>query len=174
MIGIAVIAISAVGTMVLIVVFFDQWWGFLCDVIGRRRRREGEGKEELVPDWGRGTWEFKVKDDNLPAYPSFGSSPALQTQNHAQPWRIDIDQRPDQNSSLDWLAFPPAAALNDNGQVLGTQDGPSRPSRRRLGQFSPSGAEDEATTYKFHSPLSRSDTQKSTALEDAYDGLAML
>jgi len=169
MIGIAVIAISAVGTMVLIVVFFDQWWGFLCDLCGRRRRRQ---REELVPDWERGTWEFKVKDDNLPAYPSFGSPPVLRTQNHAQPWRVDVDQRPDQNSSLDWLAFPPVATLNDNGQVLGTQDGPRRPSRRRLERFSPSGAENEATTYKFRSPLSRSDTQKSTALEDAYDGLA--
>jgi hypothetical protein len=167
MIGIAVIAISAVGAMVLIVVFFDQWWGFLCDLCGRRRRRQGKGKEELVPDWERGTWEFKVKDDNLPAYPSFGSPPVPRTQNHAQPY-----PRPDQNSSLDWLAFPPVATLNDNGQVLGTQDGPRRPSRRRLKQFSRSGAKNEATTYKFHSPLSRSDTQKSTALEDAYDGLA--
>lgn len=172
MIGIAVIAISAVGAMVLIVVFFDQWWGFLCDFCGRRRRQRGGGKEELVPDWERGTWEFKVKDDNLPAYPSFGSPPVLRTQNHAQPWRVDVDQRPDQNSSLDWLAFPPVAALNDNGQAPGTQDGPRRPSRRRLKQVSPSGAENEATTYKFYSPLGRSDTLKSTALEDAYDGLA--
>jgi hypothetical protein len=171
-IGIAVIAVSAVGAMILVIVFFDQWWGFLCDVCGRRRRRQGGGKEELIPDWERRTWEFKVKDNNVPAYPSFGSLPVLQTQNHAQIWQVDVDQRPDQNTSSDWLAFPPAAALNDDGQVLGIQDVPNRPSRRRLRQFSQRGVVDEATTHKSYSSLSRSDTHKSTALEDAYDGLA--
>jgi len=76
-IGIAVIAVSVVGTMILVITFFDQWWGFLCDVCGRRRKWQGGGKEELVPDWERGSWGFKVEDDHFPAYPSFGSPPAM-------------------------------------------------------------------------------------------------
>jgi len=164
-IGIAVIAISAIGTMILLVVFFDQWWGFLCDVCGRRRRRRGGGKEELVPDWERGTWEYKVEVDNLnlPIYPSFGSPPAWRMQKgaatHAQQCKVDIDQRPDQNTSPDCSAFPAAGSSKDNSQVLGTQ---------RV----PCGIADEVTTNKFHSPLSRSNTQRSATSEDAYDGLA--
>ena len=164
-IGIAVIAISAVGTVILLVVFFDQWWGFLCDVCGRRRRRRGGGKEELVPDWERGTWEYKVEEDhwNSPMYPSFGSPPARQMQKgaatHAQQWKVDVDQRPDLNTSLDCSASPTADSPKDNSQMLGTQ---------RV----PCGIVDEVTINKFHSPLSRSNTQRSATSEDAYDGLA--
>ncbi len=174
-IGIAVIAISVVGTMILIIVFFDQWWGFLCDVCGRRRKRQGGGKEELVPDWERGTWEFKIEDNNLPAYPSFGSPPALRMQNgvttHVQPWKVDADQRPNQNMSPDCLAFLTTRTHKDNSQVLSTQGVPYGPSGRHQ-QSSPSSVVNEVTACKVHSPLGRSDTQKSTASEDAYDGLA--
>jgi hypothetical protein len=156
-IGIAVIAISAVGTMILVVVFFDQWWGFICDVCGRRRKREGGGKEELVPDWERGTWEFKVEKDILPAYPSFGSPPA-RAQNS--------------NTFPDSLTLPTVESLEDNGQVFSTQGVPYGSSERRLKQFSPSGVVSEVTTNKSHSLLSRSNTQKSTITEDAYGGLA--
>lgn len=164
-IGIAVIAISAVGTVILLVVFFDQWWGFLCDVCGRRRKRRGGGKEELVPDWERGTWEYKVEKDNLnlPMYPSFGSPPAQQmlkgAATHIQQWKVDIDQRPDPNMSPDCSAFPIAGSPKDSNQILSTQ---------RV----PRGVVDQVTTNKFHSPLSRSNTQRSATLEDAYDGLA--
>lgn len=166
-IGIAVIAISAVGTMILLVVFFDQWWGFLCDVCGGRRRQRGGGKEELVPDWERGTWEYKVEVDNLnlPIYPSFGSPPAWRMQKgagaatHARQWKVDIDQRPNQNTSPDCSAFSAARPSEDNSQVLGTQ---------RV----PCGILDEVTINRFHSPLSRSNTQRSATSEDAYDGLA--
>ncbi|KAI9445059.1 hypothetical protein H4582DRAFT_879730 [Lactarius indigo] len=60
-VGIAVIAVSVVGTTILAVVFFDQWWSFLCDVCGRRKRRRKYGKEELVPDWERGSWVFRTE-----------------------------------------------------------------------------------------------------------------
>jgi len=164
-IGIAVIAISAVGTVILLVVFFDQWWGFLCDVCGRRRRRQGGGKEELVPDWERGTWEYKVEENNLnlPGYPSFGSPPAPRMQKgaatHAEQWKVDIDQSPDQNKPSDCSAFPTAGPPKDNSQLLGTQ---------RVSCC----VVNEVTTNKFHSPLSRSNTQRSATSEDAYDGLA--
>jgi hypothetical protein len=169
-IGIAVIVVSAVGAMILIVVFFDQWWGFLCDVCGRRRKWHGGGKEEFVPDWERASWEFKVEDDTFPAYPSFVSTPVIQAQEgvatRAQPWRIDMARGPDH------LVHPPLWAPKDNCQVLGTQGVPCGPSRQNVIQFSPSGFVDEVTTYKCHSPLSRSNTKGTTSSDDAYDGLA--
>jgi hypothetical protein len=169
-IGIAVIAISAVGTMILVVVFFDQWWGFLCDVCGRRRKWYGGGKEELVPDWERASWEFKVEDDTLPAYPSFVSTPAIQVQEgaatRAQPWKVDMARGPDH------LVHPPLWAPKDNCRALGTQGAPCGPSGQNVMQFSPSGFVNEVTTYKCHSPLSRSNTERTTSSEDAYDGLA--
>ena len=169
MIGIAVIAVSAVGTMILIVVFFDQWWGFLRDVCGRRRKWHRAGKEELVPDWGRASWEFKIEEDTLPAYPSFGSPLAIKVEGvstRVQPRKVDLARGPDH------LESPPSWAPKENGQALGTQGVPCGPSRQNVMQFSPSGPVNEVTTYKCHSPLSRSNTEKSTASEDAYDGLA--
>ena len=176
-IGIAVIAISVVGTLILAVMFFDQWWGFLCDVCGRRRKWQGGGKEELVPDWERASWNFKVKEDTLPAYPSFGSPPAMQTQErpaaHAQPWKVDMVYRLDQKMSPDNFVFPPSWAPKGNSQAPGTRGVLCGPSRQHVVQFPPSGVVDEVTAYKLHSPLSRSNTEKSTSPEDAYDGLAV-
>ncbi|KAF8481325.1 hypothetical protein DFH94DRAFT_739517 [Russula ochroleuca] len=175
-IGIAVIAVSVVGAMILLVIFFDQWWGFLCDVCGRRRKWRGGGREELVPDWERGSWVFKVEDDKLPAYPSFSSPPAKQMQEgiaaRTQPWKADMIYRPDLKMSPDYLVFPPSWTRKDNGQVFGTQGVPCGPSRQHVVQFPPSDVVDEGTAYKLHSPLCRSNTQKSTTSQDAYDGLA--
>ncbi len=175
MIGIAVIAVSAIGTMILVIVFFDQWWGFLCDVCGRRRKWQGRGKEELVPDWERTSWEFKVKDDTFPAYPSFGSPPAMQMlegmATRALPWKVDMAYRPDQEMSADSSGYPPLWTPRENGQVLRTQGVPCGLSRQNVMQFQPSGIGNEVTTYKCHSPLNRSNTERSTASEDAYDGL---
>jgi hypothetical protein len=170
LIGIAVIVVSVVGTAILVIVFFDQWWGFLGDVCGRRKKRLGGGREELVPDWERGSWEFKI-EDNLPAYPSFGSPPALRTQEgaltHAQLRKADmpVDQRSDQGTLFDGLTFPPVPVLREN---IGTQGAPYGSSRRCLEQPSRNSV---VNAYRSH-PLSRSDTLRSTTLEDAYDGLA--
>ena len=176
-IGIAVIAVSVVGTMILVVIFFDQWWGFLCDVCGRRRKWRGRGKEEFVPDWERGSWVFKVEDDKFPAYPSFGSPPAKQMQEgmatRSQPWKVDTVYRPDQKMSPDYLVFPPSCTPKDNGQVFGTQSMACGPSRQHVVQFPPSDVVDEGTANKLHFPLCRSNTGKSTTSDDAYDGLAV-
>ncbi|KAI9512885.1 hypothetical protein F5148DRAFT_1160550 [Russula earlei] len=169
-IGIAVIAVSVVGTMILVIVFFDQWWGFLCDLCGRRRKWMGKGKEEFVPDWERASWEFKIEDDNMPAYPSFGSPPVPQVQ--AQFPKVDMVHRPDKTVSPGCLGVPPMCAIKDNGEVFGTQGVIYGPARRCPKQFSPGDVVNEATAYKCHSPLSRSVTLKSTTTEDAYDGLA--
>jgi hypothetical protein len=169
-IGIAVIAVSAVGAMILIVVFFDQWWGFLCDVCGRRRKWHGGGKEELVPDWERASWEFKVEDDTFPAYPSFVSTPAIQMQEgvakRAEPWKVDMARGPDH------LVHPTLSAPKDNCWVLGTQGVPCGPSGQNVMQFSPSGFVNQVTTYRCHSPPSRTNTERTTSSDDAYDGLA--
>jgi hypothetical protein len=109
-IGIAVIAVSAVGTMILVVVFFDQWWGFLCDVCGRRRKWHGGGKEEFVPDWGRASWEFKVEDDTFPAYPSFGSPPAA---NRTQSWKVGTQGVPCGPSRHNVIQFSPSCLVNE-------------------------------------------------------------
>ncbi|KAI0257408.1 hypothetical protein BJV78DRAFT_1162430 [Lactifluus subvellereus] len=173
-IGIAVIVVSVVGTAILVIVFFDQWWGFLGDVCGRRKKRLGGGREVLVPDWKRGSWEFKV-EDNLPAYPSFGSPPTLRIQEgaptHAQLRKAEmpVDQRRDQDTLFDGLTFPPVPVLREN---ISTQDTPYRSSRRCLKQPSRHSGVNGVAAYRPH-PLSRSDTRRSTASasEDAYDGL---
>ncbi|KAH8997557.1 hypothetical protein EDB92DRAFT_1840381 [Lactarius akahatsu] len=146
-VGIAVIAVSVVGTTILAVVFFDQWWSFLCDVCGRRKKRRKYGKEELVPDWERGSWVFRA-EGNLPAYPSFGSPPARQT----------VEE-----------IFPPAPIPRENSQrteMRGSMYGTSGGNFRRL---SPSNG---VTMHTPHYTLSRSDTQKTATSEDAYGGLA--
>jgi len=79
--------------------------------------------------------------------------------------------RSDQKMSPDYLGFPPLCPPNDN-EVVGTQGVPCGPSRQHVVQFPPSGVVNEVTAYELHSPLSRSNTEKSTAPEDAYDGLA--
>jgi hypothetical protein len=173
-IGIAVIVISVVGTGILVIVFFDQWWGFLGDVCGRRKKGQGRGREELVPDWERGSWEFKV-EDNMPAYPSFASPPALRTQEgaatHAQLRGLDmpVDQRPDPGTLLDGLTFPPVPVFSDN---IGTQSAPYGSSRWCPKQPSRNSVVNGVTAYRPYHALSRSDTRGYTVSEDAYDGLA--
>ncbi|KAI0323000.1 hypothetical protein OF83DRAFT_1090171 [Amylostereum chailletii] len=74
-VGIAVIAVSIIGGGIMAAVFFDQWWGFLRDVCGGRKKRKGPGgDEELVPDWEKGSWEYKL-DSRGTRYPSFRSPP---------------------------------------------------------------------------------------------------
>lgn len=63
-IGVAVIAVSVIGSAILAVVFFDQWWRFVHDVCGGRRRKRKEGVEELVPDWEKGSWEYRPEKED--------------------------------------------------------------------------------------------------------------
>ncbi|PPQ69787.1 hypothetical protein CVT26_014175 [Gymnopilus dilepis] len=79
-IGIAVMTITLIGTIVLSVTFFDQWWGFLRAVVcGRRARRKrdaemfGMGGEEMVPDWNRQSWKFKLDSEYGHRYPDMGT-----------------------------------------------------------------------------------------------------
>ena len=165
-VGIAVIAVSVVGTTILAVVFFDQWWSFLGDVCGRRKKRGKSGKEELVPDWERRSWEFRI-EDSLPAYPSFGSPPTRQTAqgtvSQTQSPRVDM-RHPSPLS--DCSNIPPVQILSENGQRTDIRGSLYRSSARRL---SPSN---EVMVHTSHYTLGRSDSQKTTTSEDAYGGLA--
>ncbi|PCH34226.1 hypothetical protein WOLCODRAFT_160705 [Wolfiporia cocos MD-104 SS10] len=69
-VGVAVIAFSAVAAILVAAVFFDHWWGFLRDVVWKRR--EPEGMEEMIPDWEKASWEVRLGHDRH-RYPSFTS-----------------------------------------------------------------------------------------------------
>lgn len=70
-IGLVVICITFVATVILSVVFFDSWWGFLRDmVLGRRNK---EGVEDMVPDWEKRSWEFKLANEDGHRYPTIES-----------------------------------------------------------------------------------------------------
>ena len=168
-VGIAVIAVSVVGTTILAIVFFDQWWSFLGDVCGRRKRRKS-GKEELVPDWERRSWQFRV-EDNLPAYPSFGSPSA----------RLTIEEAASQTQSprvgmrhpsplSDCSNIPPVRTLSENCQRADMRSSPYEPTRSSVRRMSPGN---EVMVHTSHYTLNRSDSQKTTTSEDAYGGLAV-
>lgn len=70
-IGLVVICIGFVATAILSVVFFDSWWGFLRDLTCGKRRREGV--EDMVPDWEKRSWEFKLASEDGHRYPTLSS-----------------------------------------------------------------------------------------------------
>ncbi|KAI0964196.1 hypothetical protein AcW1_001071 [Taiwanofungus camphoratus] len=72
-VGIAVIAFSTVALMIMATVFFDHWWRFVRDLVGRKRAKDGV--EELIPDWEKASWEVRFGDDRH-RYPSFASVPS--------------------------------------------------------------------------------------------------
>jgi hypothetical protein len=60
LVGISVIVVSAIATMILSIVFFDQWTGFLKDVIfGCGRKRKTLWLEQLLPDSEKIYWQAK-------------------------------------------------------------------------------------------------------------------
>lgn len=69
-IGVAVIAFSAVTAILLLAVFFDQWWGFLRDLVWKKKRKDAF--EEFIPDWEKASWEVRMDADRhrYPAIPS--------------------------------------------------------------------------------------------------------
>ncbi|KAF9469836.1 hypothetical protein BDZ94DRAFT_1243378 [Collybia nuda] len=70
-IGLVVICITFVATVILSVVFFDSWWGFLRDlVLGKRHK---DGVEDMVPDWDKRSWEFRLANEDGHRYPTITS-----------------------------------------------------------------------------------------------------
>ncbi|KAJ6483902.1 hypothetical protein DFH09DRAFT_1211627 [Mycena vulgaris] len=55
--------IGIVAAVMLSIVFFDSWWGFLRAL----------GTEDMVPDWARRDWEFKIASEDGHRYPTLSS-----------------------------------------------------------------------------------------------------
>lgn len=72
-VGVAVIAFSVVAAILLLSVFFDQWWGFIRDLVWKKKRKDNF--EEFLPDWRRASWEIKADEDTYNRYPSFAGPP---------------------------------------------------------------------------------------------------
>jgi hypothetical protein len=69
-IGIAAVSIGLVAGIMLSIVFFDSWWGFLRALVGKKKEN---GAEDLVPDWARRDWEFKIASEDGHRYPTLSS-----------------------------------------------------------------------------------------------------
>ncbi|KAG6813217.1 hypothetical protein H0H92_013104 [Tricholoma furcatifolium] len=69
-IGLVIICITFITVATLTIVFFDAWWGFLRGLVGKQRRY-GQEREDMVPDWEKRSWEYKIA---IPSeYPTTGS-----------------------------------------------------------------------------------------------------
>ncbi|KAF8236777.1 hypothetical protein L208DRAFT_1250927 [Tricholoma matsutake] len=94
-IGLVVICIGFVATAILSVVFFDSWWGFLRDLTCGKRRREGV--EDMVPDWEKRSWEFKLASEDGHRYPTLSSLECIakeQLMSPRLPYLSDCDSHP--------------------------------------------------------------------------------
>ncbi|KAJ7070797.1 hypothetical protein C8F01DRAFT_1107896 [Mycena amicta] len=69
-IGFATIGIALVAGFLLCFVYFDSIWGCLLAAVGKKRNK---GSEDLVPDWARGEWEFKIASEDGHRYPTMAS-----------------------------------------------------------------------------------------------------
>lgn len=81
-IGVGVIAISALGLAILAIVFFDRWSRFFRDVFCGKKKEAG--KEDLIPDWDKRSWEFKLAASDSHRYPILPSN-SLQFQSPFMP-----------------------------------------------------------------------------------------
>ncbi|EKM61605.1 uncharacterized protein PHACADRAFT_248295 [Phanerochaete carnosa HHB-10118-sp] len=70
-IGVAVISFSAVAAILLLAVFFDQWWNFMRDLVWKKKRKDLNHVEELIPDWEKTGWEIRMArhNDRYPSLP---------------------------------------------------------------------------------------------------------
>ncbi|KAI0720068.1 hypothetical protein C8T65DRAFT_693017 [Cerioporus squamosus] len=123
-IGVAVIAFSAVAAILLLAVFFDHWWRFVKDLFWRKR---DSNAEELVPDWEKAEWELRLEDRQR--YPSFSSLPSLPVVNPTAQYAAKQIQSPPQ-------AVVAANAVRRDGQGKGRV--PVRQLDGSLGSRSPS------------------------------------
>ena len=70
-IGIAVVTIAFITTVVLVITFFDSWWGFLRAIFLGDKRNGGD--EKLVPDWDKQSWEYNLSKEDGHRYPTMAS-----------------------------------------------------------------------------------------------------
>lgn len=74
-IGIAIISITFIATVILMIAFFDSWWGFLRDIF--LGKKEKEAAEDMWPDTGKKGWEFKLANEDGHRYPTLASLDSL-------------------------------------------------------------------------------------------------
>jgi hypothetical protein len=71
LVGISVIVVSTVATMILSIVFFDQWTRFLKGMLWRSNR--DAGSEDLLPDWEKRSWHYHADEHGI-RYPTTAKS----------------------------------------------------------------------------------------------------
>ncbi|KAJ6520113.1 hypothetical protein C8R45DRAFT_953923 [Mycena sanguinolenta] len=69
-IGIAAVSIGLIAGVILSILFFDSWWGFLLALVGKKNKG---GTEDLVPDWANRDWEVKIASEDGHRYPTLAS-----------------------------------------------------------------------------------------------------
>ncbi|KAG6919005.1 hypothetical protein DXG01_009715 [Tephrocybe rancida] len=74
-IGLVVICITFIAVATLTIVFFDAWWGFLRGLVCRRKY--GQEREDMVPDWEKRSWEYKIPIPSEDRYHTTGSTENL-------------------------------------------------------------------------------------------------
>ncbi|KAL0951621.1 hypothetical protein HGRIS_008302 [Hohenbuehelia grisea] len=81
-IGIAVISVSLVAGIILAVVFFDSWSAFLRDVV--LGKPNGQGSEDLVPDWEKRECRYRLAMEESHRYPSASSLDSISSTEKAR------------------------------------------------------------------------------------------
>ena len=95
-IGIAVIAITFIGTVILAITFFDSWWGFLRAIFLGNKHNGGD--EKLVPDWDKRSWEYNLANEDGHRYPTMASlesnveTPEKSAGHHSSPFVTRLSQ----------------------------------------------------------------------------------
>ncbi|KAI0640050.1 hypothetical protein C8Q77DRAFT_1275441 [Trametes polyzona] len=181
-IGVAVIAFTTVAGILLLSVFFDQWWRFVRDLFGRQRKKETE--EELVPDWEKAEWHLRCGRDRQ-RYPSFSSLPDIAKVQPPPPAAPGPSRNSDservlgqQSGTAAGLTGYPTEAHRDRvpsgiGLGIGRMDSVRREgsSPRGVAGRSPSVKRGK-TAYENAMQNPFDDVHASPTLEDAYGGVA--
>lgn len=71
-IGMGIITVGLIAVVLLSIIFFDSWWGFVCDLCGCGKSRKHD-EENMVPDWETRSWEYKLANEDGHRYPTMSS-----------------------------------------------------------------------------------------------------
>ncbi|KAF7290505.1 ABC transporter protein [Mycena kentingensis (nom. inval.)] len=70
-VGAAMVGIVLVAGVLFSAVYFESVWRCCLAIVGKKRR-SSDG-EEIVPDWARGDWEYKIASEDGHRYPTMAS-----------------------------------------------------------------------------------------------------
>jgi len=99
LVGILAIVVTSLTAMILSIVFFDQWTGFLKDMISAWKTKEDSGSEDFLPDWEKRSWEFKPNDGDGLRHMSAGSVDSI--------WGSKRNDAAEGNEDqISWRPFP--------------------------------------------------------------------